>query len=174
MLFILAIDPLHKLMELAATRGLLQPILPTAANLRCSLYANDAALFANPNKRELRHITQVLDFFGNCSGLRVNLNKTEIFPIRCDDTLINETLSDFPGRILKFPGKYLGLPLHIRKLRRVDVQPLLDKLGGPDLGMERQIAINDRPRDIGEKCFNLTTDIPSHSLCDTKMVDSTD
>jgi hypothetical protein len=121
MLFILAIDPLHRLMELAATGGLLQPILPRAATLRCSHYADGAALYANPDKAELHHITQVLNFFGDCSGLKVNLSKTKIFPIRCEESLVDETLRDIPGRISKFPGKYLGLPLHIRKLRQVDV-----------------------------------------------------
>lgn len=130
MLFILTIDPLHRLIDLAANRGLLRPVLPRAASLRCSLYADDAAIFANPDQAELYHITQVLNLFGNCSGLKVNLNKTEIFPIRCDETTISTVLGSFPGRIGKFPGKYLGLPFHIRKLRRVDVQPLLDKIGG--------------------------------------------
>jgi hypothetical protein len=105
MLFILAIDPLHRLIELADTRGLLHPILPRAASLCCSLYADDAALFANPDRTELHHIIQVLNFFGNCSGLKVNLSKTEIFPIRCDETLVLETLTDFPGKISAFPGK---------------------------------------------------------------------
>jgi hypothetical protein len=35
----------------------------------------------------------------------------------------------FLGKISKFPEKYLGLPLHIRKLRRIDIQPLIDKIG---------------------------------------------
>jgi hypothetical protein len=130
MLFILAIDPLHRLIELAAHRGLLHPILPRAASLRCSLYADDAAIFANPDCNELHRLSQILNFFGNCSGLRVNLNKTEVFPIRCDEATVTEALIDFPGKIGKFPGKYLGLPLHTRQLRRVDVQPLLDKIGG--------------------------------------------
>jgi retron-type reverse transcriptase len=130
MLFILAIDPLHRLIELAAHRGLLHPILPRAASLRCSLYANDAAIFANPDRNELHRLSQILNFFGNFSGLRVNLNKTKVFPIRCDETTVTEALIDFPGKIGKFPGKYLGLPLHTRKLRHVDVQPLLDKIGG--------------------------------------------
>jgi hypothetical protein len=76
MLFILAIDPLHRLMELAANRDLLHPVLPRAASLRCSLHADDAAIFANPHRTELYHITQVLNLFGDCSGLKVNLNKT--------------------------------------------------------------------------------------------------
>jgi hypothetical protein len=43
--------------------------------------------------------------------------------------MVSETLTDFPGKISAFPDKYLGLPLHTHKLRRVDVQPLLDKIG---------------------------------------------
>jgi hypothetical protein len=130
MLFILAIDPLHRLIEMAANRALLQSVLPRAATIRCSLYADDAALFANPNRTELQCLNQILIFFGNCSGLRVNLTKTEIYPIRCDEALNTEALRDFPGKICKFRGKYLGLPLHTRQLRRVDVQPLIDKIGG--------------------------------------------
>jgi len=57
MLFILAIDPLHKLMELAAHKGLINQILPKAAKLRCSLYADDAAIFANPDRSELHIIS---------------------------------------------------------------------------------------------------------------------
>jgi hypothetical protein len=80
MLFILAMDPLHHLIELAANRGLLHPILPRAGHLRCSLsYADDAALFANPTRTELRFITEILNLFGNCSGLKVNLNKKKFF-----------------------------------------------------------------------------------------------
>jgi hypothetical protein len=55
--------------------------------------------------------------------------KIEIFPIRCTEEIIAEALPDFPGKISSFPGKYLGLPLHTRKLRRIDVQPLIDKIG---------------------------------------------
>ena len=57
------------------------------------------------------------------------MNKTEIFPIRCTEDMISNAFIDFPGKVSSFPGKYLGLPLHTRKLRRVDVQPLLDKIG---------------------------------------------
>jgi hypothetical protein len=78
----------------------------------------------------LYHITQVLNLFGNCSGLKINLNKTEIFPIRCEQNIIAEALADFPRKVAQFPGNYLGLSLHTRKLRRVDFQPLLDKIGG--------------------------------------------
>jgi hypothetical protein len=28
---------------------------------------------------------------------------------------VSQLLQNFPGKICKFPGKYLGLPLHIRQ-----------------------------------------------------------
>jgi hypothetical protein len=34
----------------------------------------------------------------------------------------------FLGKYSKFLGKYLGLPLHFRNVKRVDVQPLIDKI----------------------------------------------
>jgi mannosylglycoprotein endo-beta-mannosidase len=103
------------------------------------MYAADAALFANPNRIELRHITEVLNLFDNCSKLRVNQNKMENFPIRCDETLVTEVITDFPGKIGIFPSKYLGLPLHTRKLRRADVQPLIDKIDGRILGWKGKL-----------------------------------
>lgn len=53
----------------------------------------------------------------------------EIFPIKIDNNTVTHMLQNFPGKICTFPGKYLGLPLHVRKLRKIDVQPLLDKIG---------------------------------------------
>lgn len=42
---------------------------------------------------------------------------------------VSQLLQNFPGKVCNFPGKYLGLPLHVRKLRKVQVQPLIDKIG---------------------------------------------
>jgi hypothetical protein len=129
MLFILAIDLLQKLIEKAATAGHLKSVLPKAARLLCSLYADDAAILANPDSTELQNLQQLLTVFTNCSGLKFNLAKTEIFPIYCQSTMVSSLIQHFPGRISSFPGKYLGLPLHTRKHRWVEVQSLINKIG---------------------------------------------
>jgi hypothetical protein len=129
LLFIIAIDPLQRIIEKAAHQGILRPVLPKAAKLRCSLYADDAALFANPTTTELSNLQKILQFFGYCSGLKVNMNKTEIFPIRLQVDLVPTLITNFPGKIGVFPGRYLGLPLHTRKLRKIEVQPLVEKIG---------------------------------------------
>jgi hypothetical protein len=70
----------------------------------------------------------ILEAFGKCSGLVTNLQKTEIYPICCNDQDLNAALMGFQGKVGQFPCKYLGLPLHTRRLKRVDVQPLIDKI----------------------------------------------
>jgi hypothetical protein len=56
--------------------------------------------------------------------------KTEVFPVRCDVVDLVDILADFPAKIATFPGKYLGLPLHFCRLRKVDLQLLIDKIAG--------------------------------------------
>lgn len=129
MLFILAIDPLQKLLIRAAEAGLLMPIKAKNGVYRISLYADDAAIFANPNIDEMRTIARVLRVFGDASGLLVNLEKTEIFPIQCQANDLQECLIHFPAKLGSFPCTYLGLPLHFRKLRKIELQPLIDKVG---------------------------------------------
>jgi hypothetical protein len=51
-----------------------------------------------------------------------------------DSAVVTQLLQNFPGKIGKFLGKYLGLPLHVRKLCKVEVQPLIDKIGARLLG----------------------------------------
>jgi hypothetical protein len=84
--------------------GLLQPVLPAKANLRCSLYADDAALFAHPSPVEMDRLQKILLLFGECSELKVNMNKTEIFPIRLQPEMVNNIVRNLPGKISTFPG----------------------------------------------------------------------
>jgi hypothetical protein len=127
-LFILAMDPLQRMIEMAADAGLLGRILPNKAKLRCSLYADDAGVFVRADKEDLKVLKRILEVFEGCSGLKINFNKTKIFLIRYPQTLWPDLMEVFPGKYSKFPGKYLGLPLHFRNVRRIDVQPLIDKI----------------------------------------------
>lgn len=128
MLFILAMEPLQRLFQIAATEGLLSPLHNRVPGLRISLYADDAAVFVKPIKEEVNVVAQILDIFGQASGLNINRAKCAVYPIRCDDVDLREVMTDFQCQTLSFPCKYLGLPLHFKQPRRVDIQPLLDKM----------------------------------------------
>jgi hypothetical protein len=50
MLFILAMDPLQRLLHVATEKGVLHPISPRARGIKTSLYADDAAIFVSHMK----------------------------------------------------------------------------------------------------------------------------
>ena len=121
-------EPLQRLFDIAAAEGYLSPLGGRVTKLRASLYADDAAVFLNPVKEEVQVVADILQMFGEASGLLVNLSKCAAFPIRCQDINMTEVLESFPCPVSEFPCSYLGLPLHIRPLRRVDFQPIIDKI----------------------------------------------
>jgi hypothetical protein len=69
MLFILAMDPLQRLLDLATQHGILTPLPLTTAKWRTSMYADDAAIFINPIKEEAEAVKLILEVFGTFLGL---------------------------------------------------------------------------------------------------------
>ena len=67
MLFILAIDPVQRILELATRQGILSPLPLNTANLRTSLYADDAAIFINPSRDEIVAVKDILQPLGCAS-----------------------------------------------------------------------------------------------------------
>lgn len=85
MIFLLAMEPLHRIFQLAQSKGLLHHLQQDCANFRMSLYADDAALFIAPKAWDLQVALAILDIFGQASGLMTNIGKTEFYPIRCQN-----------------------------------------------------------------------------------------
>jgi hypothetical protein len=125
LLFILAMEPLPRLFAMATEAGLLSPL---AGSIRCSLYADDVALFIKPAAAEISLTKAILQVFGEVSGLVVNLSKSQAIPIRCDDINIDNLLQPVGLRVSTLPCTYLGMPLSLRRLRKIDIQPLTDKI----------------------------------------------
>lgn len=63
-LFILAIDTLQRLFELATEQGDLSPLRGRQAKLRLSLYADDGALFVNPCQEDVKLTMEILENLG--------------------------------------------------------------------------------------------------------------
>ena len=105
------------------------PLALTTTKFRTSLYADDAAIFINPNQNELQAVKDILELFGNVTGLITNFEKSSIHPIRCESIDLDHVLQPFSGARLTFPCKYLGLQLHTRTLKKIHVQPLIERIG---------------------------------------------
>ena len=119
-LFILAIDTLQKLFQLATEDGPLSTLRGRHAKLRLSLYADDAVVFINPVKEELEMVIQIMRSFGDATGLRINLEKSSVAAIRCHDIDLENVLTAFAGQRVDFPLTYLGIPIVMGRLRLAD------------------------------------------------------
>jgi hypothetical protein len=124
MLFLLPMEPLHRLFKKAQELGLLSSFSKGLDSFWLSLYADDDDAFIKPTKIDLEATICILQIFVETSGLFTNMNKIECYPIQC--TNINlDFISIRNLSISSFPCNYLGLPLHYMKPSRAMFQPII-------------------------------------------------
>lgn len=68
----------------------------------------------------------ILCLFGEASGLKTNLQKSSVLPIRCGEQERDTLQQLLPCELSEFPCRYLGLPLSLKKLSRSQIQPIID------------------------------------------------
>jgi hypothetical protein len=113
--------------------------------MRTSIYADDTVIFIAPVHEEVDQFAQILQRFGEVTGLVTNLDKSSVVPIRCDDIDLPHVLHSFPAVIKSFPVRYLGLPLTVYRLKRSDLQHLEDKFAAKMVPWEgRNITVAGR------------------------------
>ncbi|KAM0913456.1 hypothetical protein ACQ4PT_012157 [Festuca glaucescens] len=83
LLFDTVMDVLHLMFERAADVGLLTELSPSGFRHRTSMYADDVVTFIRPTRLDLQTCAQIVEDFGVASGLRTNLAKCSLHPIRC-------------------------------------------------------------------------------------------
>ncbi|KAF8733041.1 hypothetical protein HU200_015400 [Digitaria exilis] len=128
MLFILVMEVLHRLFTAAKNSNVLAPPPIRNVHHQCSIYADDVMLFVSPTRQDLITTREVLEFFGKASGLRTNLAKCQAVRIACQPDEIELIGRILPVPIKAFPITYLGLPLSATRLRKADLQPMIDKV----------------------------------------------
>lgn len=66
--------------------------------------------------------------FGKITRLKINIDKSVVITIRCQALDLDNILLNFRVVQKYLPCTYLGLPLSLRKIRRVQLQPCIDKI----------------------------------------------
>jgi ethanolamine ammonia-lyase large subunit len=77
--------------------GTLSPLRGRHAKLRLSLYADDAVIFINPVQEEVSALFGILEQFGSTTGLKLNLEKCIVAPIRCGELNLDHILYELCG-----------------------------------------------------------------------------
>jgi hypothetical protein len=118
---------MHKVADVGLIRGLATDLVTEGV---ISLqYADDTILFVENEVAYAKNLKCILTCFELMSGMRVNYNKSELVPINIDNQEdIDNFVEIFGCPVGAFPIKYLGIPLHYNKLRREDMQPLIEKI----------------------------------------------
>lgn len=129
-LFNLVGDVLTKMLEKAANAGLIRglPYNSNSQGVVSLQYADDTILFSSIEENHLRNLKGTLAWFEKISGMRINFHKSELIPMNLDEEDTHRIAHIFGCPVGDLPIKYLGIPLHHDKLRREDIQPLIDKI----------------------------------------------
>jgi hypothetical protein len=117
---------LAKAADKGLVRGLLEQFRP--GGVFALQYADDTLCFSSSDPTSRRNLKSVLMLFERVSGMKINFHKSEIIPMNVEEEIVHEIAHILACPVGELPIKYLGIPLHFDKLRREDVQPLLDKL----------------------------------------------
>jgi hypothetical protein len=81
-----------------------------------------------PEAADIAITMDILRLFGVASGLKTNLQKSKVLPIRCDNHNLEVMQQQLPCALADFPCKYLGLPLALKKLKKEHIQPIIDRM----------------------------------------------
>nr|XP_051201783.1 uncharacterized protein LOC127315326 [Lolium perenne] len=130
MMFVIGMEVLTALVIKATEDNLLSGLAGTTALQRVSIYADDVVLFCKPVEEELATIRQIMEAFGEASGLRVNYMKTTATMIRGSDEELNRAKAIIGYRSQDFP---------IKKNSRTVADTLLDNSWLRDLGPELSV-----------------------------------
>lgn len=71
--------------------------------MRTSLYADDAAVFVAPIKRDVDNLANILRGFGDVTGMCTNFHKSSMVPIRCGNLDLDRITHGLGCRLLGLP-----------------------------------------------------------------------
>jgi hypothetical protein len=113
MLFLLSMEPLHRLFYKAQHDGLLSKLSNGCDRFIVSLYTDDVAVFIRPTAMEVAVTEFILQLFAKAGGIVTNLDKTEFFPIRCEEINL-DFLSQSNRKLAIFHVSTLAYPCIIK------------------------------------------------------------
>lgn len=129
-LFNLVADVFTKILTKAATNNLISGMFPAAqtGGVVSLQYADDTLLFLDNDIHKARNLKWFLSLFEQLSGMRINFHKSDLYCINLDDDAVRPFSQTLGCKLEGWPMKYLEVPLHFCKLKKEDLQPVIDKI----------------------------------------------
>jgi hypothetical protein len=109
-------EALSALIRKADQLFLFQWLRANAIPYRTSLYVDDLIMFVSSTPADMHLTMEIFSLFKGASGLGCNMGKCQIVSIRCTEDQVAQAIAVFPCQTVRFPIKYMGMPLSVSKL----------------------------------------------------------
>ncbi|GKB08003.1 RNA-directed DNA polymerase, eukaryota, reverse transcriptase zinc-binding domain protein [Tanacetum coccineum] len=112
-LFILVMEGLHNALSIAVSSGLIRGIKFGSPEVTIShlFYADDVIITTEWNANDLDNIIRILQVFYLASGLKINIQKFDVYGVGVSDVDVSSIASNSGCALGSFPFTYLGLPI---------------------------------------------------------------
>jgi hypothetical protein len=129
-LFNIVVDMLAILVKRAKLANQISGVIPNLVEDGLSIlqYADDTIIFMDHNLDQARNLKLLLCAFEKLSGLKINFHKSEIFCFGQATDSETQYVQLFGCRHGSFPFRYLGIPMHVRKLRNVEWKTVEERI----------------------------------------------
>jgi hypothetical protein len=122
-------------------------------------YADDTILFMDHNIEQATHMKLLLCVFEQLSGFKINFHKSELFCYGETKECEEHYTELFGCGMGQYPFKYLGLPMHHKKISNEDWKIIEDKFEKETKLLERKDAIVRWPHSPNKLCFNQSSSV---------------
>jgi hypothetical protein len=121
-LFNIVVDMLTILISRAKDSDQVHGVVPHLVDEGLSIlqYADDTIIFMNNDLEKANNMKLLLCAFEQLSGLKINFHKSEFFCYGTAKSNQNEYVEIFGCDLGSFPFRYLGIPMHHKKLMNKD------------------------------------------------------
>jgi hypothetical protein len=130
LLFNLVADMLTLLISRAKEDGQITGLVPHLVEEGLSIlqYVDDAILFMDHDIEQTKNLKLLLCVFEQLSGLKINFHKSELFCYGEAKEYNDQYTELFGCGMGKHPFKYLGIPMHYKKLNNADWKVVEEKI----------------------------------------------
>jgi hypothetical protein len=128
-LFNIIADMLAILIARAKEDGQVEGLIPHLVEGGVSIlqYANDTIIFMEHNLEKALNMKLILCIFERLLELKINVHKSEVFCFGHAKEMQDDYKILFGCEIGSLPFRYLGIPIHFRRLRNGEWKPIEDR-----------------------------------------------
>jgi hypothetical protein len=130
LLFNIVVDMLAILIKRAKAEGQIDGVVPHLVDDGLSIlqYADDTLIFLGHDLEKAKNLKLLLCAFEQLSGLKINFHKSEIFCFGQAKEMQQQYSVLFGCHVGSLPFKYLGIPMHYRRLSNKDWKMVEERL----------------------------------------------